>query len=488
MLDTVLIVEGEIAMKQQLHYMIMTSGSAIDRVLECANGQEAMELCQMESVDLIFIDLDLPVMSGMELIRQLKKLSLCPMIVVFSKEKSFSDIVELLRLGVKDYILKQEMKKQIGETLGRLEREIEEYRLYQQFCQEVYGDKLKQMMFAQIKEEMCVSAVGIKPQWMLQLSESYYVLCGYISPEQLRQQKDIMIWTVNEKEQNVVVCSLAEAEDVLADLKNCTLGVSAVHTGVEQLSIAYEEAWKARKQAYFRGKTIFSEKEYRLLGERKELQSVNVHIIEQAVNKIGTDKLEDAVSVLIGLIDMTRMGQSSTKQFEEQIAYFADQVSTVYHHVLHEMEDKGEDVRNIYCFQNYIEYQQYLIQWMYQLNGVIEERFGDYKNKQKIQEALRFIHENYNKNLNMAVVTNYISMNYSLFSHTFKQYVGSNFVDYLKNLRMQEAKKLLVETDMMIMDISRAVGYDNEKHFTKVFKTECGVSPSEYRKNMLYRV
>ena len=97
---------------------------------------------------------------------------------------------------------------------------------------------------------------------------------------------------------------------------------------------------------------------------------------------------------------------------------------------------------------------------------------------------LSYIHENYASDLNMAVVSNYISMNYSLFSYSFKQYTGSNFVNYLKDIRMREAKRLLAETDMRIIEISQAVGYENEKHFMKIFKASCGVSPSEYRKNM----
>ena len=88
---------------------------------------------------------------------------------------------------------------------------------------------------------------------------------------------------------------------------------------------------------------------------------------------------------------------------------------------------------------------------MYQFNELISEEFDDYKNKQKVQQALGFIHENYNKDLNMAVVSNHISMNYSLFSHAFKQYTGKNFVNYLKELRIQEAKRLLEETDMRII-------------------------------------
>lgn len=49
---------------------------------------------------------------------------------------------------------------------------------------------------------------------------------------------------------------------------------------------------------------------------------------------------------------------------------------------------------------------------------------------------------------------------------------------------MNEAKRLLVETDMRVIEISQQVGYENEKHFMKIFKNISGVSPTEYRKNM----
>lgn len=120
---------------------------------------------------------------------------------------------------------------------------------------------------------------------------------------------------------------------------------------------------------------------------------------------------------------------------------------------------------------------------MLSLHRKINSQFDTNKNKQKIRQAMDYIQENYDKDLNMAVVSNYISMNYSLFSYSFKEYTGSNFVNYLKGIRMDAAKKLLEETDMLILEISQKVGYDNEKHFMKIFKAAVGVSPSEYRKN-----
>lgn len=123
------------------------------------------------------------------------------------------------------------------------------------------------------------------------------------------------------------------------------------------------------------------------------------------------------------------------------------------------------------------------MEFVLQLHEKINSSYDQNKNVQKIKMAVDYIEENYAKDLNMAVVSNYISMNYSLFSYSFKQYTGSNFVNYLKEIRMREAKKLLTETDMKIIEISQAVGYDNEKHFMKILKQPVEVSPTEYRHN-----
>ena len=68
------------------------------------------------------------------------------------------------------------------------------------------------------------------------------------------------------------------------------------------------------------------------------------------------------------------------------------------------------------------------------------------------------------------------------FSKLFKEETGQTFVEYLTGLRVEKAKQLLTETDFKVIDISQQVGYNNAKHLMKVFKSVCGVSPTEYRK------
>lgn len=60
-------------------------------------------------------------------------------------------------------------------------------------------------------------------------------------------------------------------------------------------------------------------------------------------------------------------------------------------------------------------------------------------------------------------------------------------MNFLKEIRINQAKELLKNTDWKIQEIASKVGYENEKNFMKIFKNTCGISPTEYRKNMLIK-
>ncbi len=66
--------------------------------------------------------------------------------------------------------------------------------------------------------------------------------------------------------------------------------------------------------------------------------------------------------------------------------------------------------------------------------------------KSKIKKAVEFIHENYRSDINMAIVSNHVSMNYTFFSESFRDEMGKSFVDYVKSIRINMAKRLLRET------------------------------------------
>lgn len=107
---------------------------------------------------------------------------------------------------------------------------------------------------------------------------------------------------------------------------------------------------------------------------------------------------------------------------------------------------------------------------------------GKAEEKTIIGLAKKYVKENYSKDIDMAVVSNLLSMNYFYFSKLFKEETGMNFSGYMIKVRMEEARKLLDDPTHKIYEISSRVGYDNPKNFTRVFRSFYGMSPEHYRK------
>ena len=69
------------------------------------------------------------------------------------------------------------------------------------------------------------------------------------------------------------------------------------------------------------------------------------------------------------------------------------------------------------------------------------------------------------------------------FSHMFKEKLGVNFSNYLENIRMREAARLIKETDISLNELYISVGYNNATSFRRAFKKIYGVTPSSMRDN-----
>ena len=67
------------------------------------------------------------------------------------------------------------------------------------------------------------------------------------------------------------------------------------------------------------------------------------------------------------------------------------------------------------------------------------------------------------------------------FTRLFKKYYGKSPTEYKAQIRIDQAKSMLIETDMRIKAIAESVGYNDALYFSRAFKKECGYSPSEYR-------
>lgn len=102
--------------------------------------------------------------------------------------------------------------------------------------------------------------------------------------------------------------------------------------------------------------------------------------------------------------------------------------------------------------------------------------------QEEMEYARRYFNEHYNEQINIEEYAESRNMSVSWFQRNFKQMVNCSPMQYLLTIRMNNAASLLELTDYSMAEISTIVGYDNPLYFSRLFKKQNRVSPSEYRK------
>lgn len=112
----------------------------------------------------------------------------------------------------------------------------------------------------------------------------------------------------------------------------------------------------------------------------------------------------------------------------------------------------------------------------------VKHQFQELKGKNEISlRTKEFIDKNYTQSITLKDIadTLYVSQHY--LSHRFKKDLGDSPVNYLINRRIEEAKRLLVDSDTPVHEIAARVGYSNDKYFSMLFKKVTGQTPSAFR-------
>lgn len=97
-----------------------------------------------------------------------------------------------------------------------------------------------------------------------------------------------------------------------------------------------------------------------------------------------------------------------------------------------------------------------------------------------ISKITCYLETNYHEQITLEKVGSIFGFNSIYLSQLFKKEKGVNFKDYLYGLRMEKAKNLIQSSDLPVEDVSQAVGYNDFKYFSKVFKKEFGITPKEF--------
>lgn len=151
--------------------------------------------------------------------------------------------------------------------------------------------------------------------------------------------------------------------------------------------------------------------------------------------------------------------------------------------ILNELNIKEFDneIEELTTFSSLNDFKIMMEDVVYKISRFIGDKKASNNEALKIS-VINYIHENFNNNmLSLDLLADEFSVSSKYISRFFKEQMGSTFTDYIKELRISYAKKLLKETNKTIKDIVQEIGYTDVASFTRTFRKIEGIPPGKYR-------
>lgn len=250
-MNTVLIVEDEKMIRQGIRAIVQRSGVPVQNIMECNNGQLALEILQNQPVDVMFTDIRMPKMTGIELVEAMQQLEHRPLTVAISGYDDFTYAVQMMRMGVREYILKPIERERIIAILEKFEEELQQADQSAQRAVEIGCQQLKYLILNDNITPREVQMVVHQFEKQL-LNQEYMVCCCERTADEAERNSGCLF--LGEIEENSVYIVGRESKEFLLknDLRDFHTGVSGVHCGVADVKTAYREAKAARIEAFLR--------------------------------------------------------------------------------------------------------------------------------------------------------------------------------------------------------------------------------------------
>ncbi|RCX18211.1 two-component system response regulator YesN [Fontibacillus phaseoli] len=513
-----LIVDDEKNIRIGLKTMIEREFPGLYQVMTATQGAEALELYRSEGADVVITDIRMPVMDGITLIEKMSGTSgpddpgHRPIVIILSGYEDFEYAKAAIRYQVMDYLLKPIRRDELFAALRKSEEDLKKRsQLAEQIATtEAYRIQLQSrrlqefLLQPEITEEEAaklgeeIGFEGYSLPFSVAVLSYRYEDGRRMNRDELKSLAEHMLSSVQghlnasllDSEGRVVLIGgpqrkFAELSQLAAekDLGGLLMGISEEGNRQEDIAKCYANARTSLEYTFIFPKTRLIW--YSELQAKRVMFPVPEEDIRKLGNILGTNRgrevgalLHDIfrIEVLPG-IDIAYL-EAVSRRINEQVL---DEVFRVYGEASIEVLKLYRKVGTMTNFRHFHDYYRSLEQLLLGLDEYIKGIRSAHSEHGDMREAVAYIEENYHRALNMAMVSNYVSLNYSYFSEAFKAYTGESFVLYLKKVRIRKAKEMIGTDTLKLSEIGAAVGFENTKQFSRVFKELEGISPFEYR-------
>jgi len=491
----IVIADDEERIRRGLAKLIRSASEAYEVAGEFANGDELLRFVREEGADVVITDIRMPVMDGLAVAERLQAEHPGVRCIIVSGYSDFDYARTAMRHHVRDYLLKPVDKAELFRVLEEVAKEIADSRRQAKLMRRL---RLESALSGDAPEGTSVPDEAFAV-WYAVRTESPV---GLDELEDAANSDDGMACAIAVRERSYgVLLELAPGAPLntapdragfalaaaLAEHTGAAIGASLPFRGSRRLREAFAEAELAAGRAFYRferavfvpaSETMAQPVRPVRLGDWlqtweaefvRSLQLLEAAQVERELNRFFEEmrSRQEPPATLRELL-VRLIGTA-----ERETGGFAGKAEELFGPTDRRLEELSR-------FFKYDQLRQWFTERMKEAIGRIRDRRSD--SARAVDEVKAIIASNYREELDLAGLAERVYLTPSYLSRLFRQETGVTITDYLIQVRIEQAKKLLrSRPDLKTYEVGEQVGYPDSAYFTKLFKRIVGMTPNEYR-------
>lgn len=519
----ILIVDDEIISRLGLSNLLKWEEYGFEVIETASHGAEALEILEKYQIDLIITDVSMPIMNGLDLIKEVKNVNEEIEFLILSSYEEFTYVREAMRLGVVDYILKLDLSE---ESMARVLKNIKT-KLDNKAKKNTEGKRyLSQRELSLMRREVLRKIL----YGQIENYDTIEEYCKNVGIEFSLPYAQILMFEMNGVSADIESDNIIDIIEEILDDYNAAY---ACFTGLNEITIVYQLEKNIENRVEIED---LANRIHQLIYQYfdQEIQIFISTVLEEKLNFVKGYKEVKEICEEHNILDKTKylFYEDIKKETKNGQRLIGEKILSDLHHLFE--EERIEDIPlvfdKIYAIvkeKRYLERNQvkYMLEYILQISKEyfiknklwikeLEIQWGDYQKEIKnindskslllflkkiehiimtylekedsnhlIRRAQQYIRVHYRENMSIKDMAFELGVSHTYLSTLFKQKKSITIKDYCIKLQIEEAKKLLRTSNMQVVEIANFVGYENEHYFSRIFKLKTGISPTKWRNN-----
>lgn len=498
----VMLVDDEKLILQGIKNIINWSDLGQEVVHLAETGIEALEKFEHEPVDIVITDINMPGLTGLELIKSIKKLNKEVKFIILSGYDEFSYAKEAIKYGVENYILKPVNEDELEEALIEVGNKIKEKKRKENNIFDK-NRKLMRFLHGSINEE---ELKKMKDILNISFDDENYTVSSILLNNRDFEQADTLInvikentnhgyelifkfngeiilinsWNKYKSEEEIkqYYINIRESlEKVIEEEAFISIGVTV--DKIEKIKDSYDSLNNMKKYVLTYGYGVcICKDDITSMKEKKISFSKEIEVLNKLIMERDMEKIEIYISKIF---DNKSLNPQNIYDLSIKILLLINKISEEFKYDnVYYKEKSLSDVIITLCSESDREnIIKFLVTNIYELTKVMNS--NNIKYSPIIQQVVNYVNDKYYEELSLKTLSQKYNINSSYLGQIFNKEIGYSFSEYLNKVKNMKAKELILNTNMKINDIAKEVGYFDTSYFYRKFKKYYGVSPSTLR-------